>query len=142
MDNILTIQQMAQATGLSTYTLRYYEHAGLMQQVDRDKANGYRVYTWQHVEWVEFLKLLRATGMTIRDIQRYTELILQGEQTIPERKSLLREHQNRIEAHLQQVEQYRTAVIKKIEHYEQMESQGTTCVEATAPRTSKRDGSS
>lgn len=133
VDNMLTIQQMAQATGLSTYTLRYYERAGLMQQVDRDEANGYRVYTWQHVEWVEFLKLLRATGMTIRDIQKYTELILQGEQTIPERRRLLKEHQNRIEAHLQQVEQYRTAVIKKIEHYEHMENQAGACVEGTAP---------
>ena len=130
--NILTIQQMAQATGLSTYTLRYYERAGLMQQVDRDEANGYRVYTWQHVDWVEFIKLLRATGMTIHDIQAYTELILQGEQTIPERRRLLKEHQSRIEAHLQQFEQYRAAVMKKIEHYEDRENQPGVCVEGRA----------
>src|SRR6266705_1768914 len=88
--NVLTIQEVAQETGLSAHTLRYYERAGLMWlHVGRDEANGYRSYTRQHVTCIEFIKRLRATGMHIRDIQRYTELLRQGEQTIPERMQLL-----------------------------------------------------
>jgi DNA-binding transcriptional MerR regulator len=86
MEKEFNIQQMAQATGLSAHTLRYYERAGLMiEHVGRDGGNGYRSYTSQHVAWIEFLKRLRATEMPIRDIQRYTELVRQGEQTMPER---------------------------------------------------------
>ena len=117
MEKELNIQQMAQATGLSAHTLRYYERAGLMiEHVRRDEGNGYRSYSHQHVTWIEFLKRLRATGMPIRDIQRYTELLRQGEQTIPERLQLLKQHQSRVEEHLE-------AITSKIAYYEQLHCQ-------------------
>lgn len=119
VDEVLTVQQVAQATGLSAHTLRYYERAGLMQSVRRNETNGYRAYTRQNLDWVEFIKRLRATGMPIRDIQRYAELILQGEQSVPDRLRLLKEHQSRIEAHLLEVEQHFTAITAKIAYYEQ-----------------------
>ncbi|GHO48184.1 MerR family transcriptional regulator [Ktedonospora formicarum] len=115
----LTIQQMAELTGLTPHTLRYYERAGLMQiQVGRDDANGYRLYTQEHVNWIHFIKCLRATGMPIRDIKRYTMLLHQGEQTMPERMALLKQHQDRIEEHLRETERYSTAIRAKIDLYE------------------------
>ncbi len=132
-----TIQQMAQATGLSAHTLRYYERAGLMMQhVERDEANGYRSYSHQHVAWIEFLKRLRATGMPIRDIQRYTELLRQGEQTMPERLQLLKQHQSRVEEHLKEVEHHLEAIISKIAYYEQQftQHQPVSCGESLPSR--------
>jgi DNA-binding transcriptional MerR regulator len=124
MDDVLTIQQVAQITGLSAHTLRYYERAGLMRlHVGRDDANGYRFYTREHVTWIEFIKRLRATGMPIRDIQRYTELLRQGEQTVAERIQLLKEHRSRVEEHLSEVEHYLSAITKKIAYYEHQDAQ-------------------
>jgi DNA-binding transcriptional MerR regulator len=117
-DEVLTVQQMAQLTGISAYTLRYYERAGLMQPVWRDATNGYRAYTRQHLGWIEFIKRLRATGMPIRDIQKYTSLILQGEQTVPERMNLLKQHRDQVEAHLLEVQQHLAAITKKVSYYE------------------------
>lgn len=120
LEKTLTIQQMAEATGLSAHTLRYYERAGLMrQEVGRDNVSGYRSYTQQHIAWVEFIKRLRATGMPIRDIQHYTELLRQGEQTIPARMHLLQQHQSRVEEHLREVENYLAAIVEKIAYYEE-----------------------
>jgi DNA-binding transcriptional MerR regulator len=117
--DVLTIQQMAEITGLSAHTLRYYERAGLMRlHVGRDDANGYRAYTQQHVVWVQFLKCLRATGMPIRDIQRYIELLRQGEQSMSARIQLLKQHQCRLEEHLREGESYLASITRKIEHYE------------------------
>jgi DNA-binding transcriptional MerR regulator len=119
MDNKLTIQQMAQATGLSAHTLRYYERVGLISQhVERADANGYRSYSWEHMRWFEFIKRLRATGMPIRDIQCYTDLMRQGEQTIPERLQLLKQHQSRVEENLKEVAQHLEAITSKIAYYE------------------------
>ena len=124
MDDVLTIQQVAQITGLSAHTLCYYERAGLMRpHVGRDDGNGYRSYTQQHVTWIEFIKRLRSTGMPIRDIQRYTELFRQGEQTIPERMQLLKQHRSRVEEHLNEVEHYLSAITAKIAYYEQQDAQ-------------------
>jgi DNA-binding transcriptional MerR regulator len=114
----LTIQQVAQITGLSAHTLRYYERARLMKQpVERNQA-GYRRYTWQDVDWIGFLKRLRATGMPIRQIQRYTALIAQGDQTAFERLQLLQQHQQRVEAHHLEIEQHLAAIAEKIGCYE------------------------
>jgi DNA-binding transcriptional MerR regulator len=124
MDTLLTIQQMALATRLSTHTLRYYERAGLMKErVGRDDANGYRYYTQQDVIWIEFIKRLRATGMPIRDVQRYTELLRQGEHTISARMQLLKQHRSRVEEHLIEVEHHLSAITHKIAYYEQQYAQ-------------------
>lgn len=128
MDEVLTIQQMAQLSGLSAHTLRYYERAGLMpQHVGRNEANGYRYYTQRDVTWLEFIKHLRATGMPIRDIQQYTELIYRGrdgqnENTVAARMQLLKQHRCRIEEHLSEVEQHLSAINYKITYYEQKQS--------------------
>ncbi len=123
-EKAFTIQQMAQTTGLSTHTLRYYERAGLMlQRVGRDEGNGYRFYSQEDVAWIEFLKRLRATGMPIRDIQRYTELLRQGEQTMPERLQLLKEHQSQVEEHLKEVKRNLEVITFKIACYEQIHPQ-------------------
>ncbi len=127
MEKELNIQQMAQATGLSAHTLRYYERAGLMiEHVGRDEGNGYRSYNSQHVAWIEFLKRLRATGMPIRDIHRYTELLRQGEQTMPERLQLLKQHQSRVEEHLKEVERHLEVIRFKVASYEQLHTQPQT----------------
>src|SRR5579875_2054119 len=114
----LTIQQMVEETGLSAYTLRYYERAGLMlDQVGREDGNGYRVYTRAHVGWISFVKRLRSTGMPIRDIQRYTELMRQGDETTVERMQLLQRHRVRVEERLREEEQHLRAIDKKIADY-------------------------
>lgn len=124
MEESLTIQQMVQITGLSAHTLRYYERAGLMQQrVERNHSSGYRAYTQRDVDWISFLKRLRATGMPIRDIQRYTELLRRGDETIVERMQLLRQHRQHIEEHLNEVEQHLSAINHKIAIYEQKYAQ-------------------
>jgi DNA-binding transcriptional MerR regulator len=41
----LTVQQTAARTGLSEHTLRYYERAGLLEQVRRHHFSGHRRYS-------------------------------------------------------------------------------------------------
>ena len=73
----LTIQEVTKATGLSAHTLRYYERIGLIHPIEREE-NTRRRYTMDDVGWIDFLLKLRATGMTIKDMQRYAELLEKG----------------------------------------------------------------
>ncbi len=59
-----TIQQIAKETNLSRHTLRYYERIGLILDVDR-APNGHRRYSDDDIEWIAFLKQLKATGMPL-----------------------------------------------------------------------------
>jgi DNA-binding transcriptional MerR regulator len=58
--------------------------------------------------------------MPIREIHRYTDLLRQGEQTMPERLQLLKQHQSRIEAHLKEVEQHLEVIRFKVASYEEL----------------------
>lgn len=96
----LSIAEAAKASGLSAHTLRYYERAGLIESVSRN-GSGHRRYRAGDLELIAFLARLRATGMPIRDVRRYVELIKSGEATNAERLALLEAHRNRVLAGLE-----------------------------------------
>src|SRR5688500_16724177 len=101
----LTIQEVARVTGLSTYTLRYYERIGLLHPIDR-KENTRRCYTMEDVGWIDFLLKLRATGMSIKDMQRYAELQRRGEETLLERVEMLKALQGNVEARINELKEH------------------------------------
>ena len=113
----LTIQQVAEATGLSTYTLRYYERIVLIHPIDRAQ-NTHRRYTLDDIGWIEFLNKLRATGMSIQQMQRYAELQRQGDDTLPERVEMLRMLQREAEARIAEVSEHLKLIRYKIGLYE------------------------
>ena len=113
----LTIQQVAQATGLTPHTLRYYERIGLIHPIQREE-NTRRNYTADDLGWIDFLLKLRATGMSIKDMQRYAELQRQGDETLPERVEMLKSLRDKVEAHIEEMNEHLKLVYYKIELYE------------------------
>jgi DNA-binding transcriptional MerR regulator len=112
----LTIRQAAEITGLSVHTLRYYEQIGLIHPIDR-ADNTHRRYSQEDIDWIEFLKKLRATGMSIQDMQIYAELQRQGDVTLPERVEMLKTLQQDVEAHLQELNEHLDLIRYKIAYY-------------------------
>ncbi len=115
----LTIQEVAQATGLSAHTLRYYERIGLIHPIDRGQ-NTHRRYTSDDVGWIDFLTKLRATGMSIKDMQRYAELQRRGEETLPERVAMLKSLRDKVEAHMDELNEHLKLIYYKIDLYEKI----------------------
>ncbi|HEY2983324.1 MAG TPA: MerR family transcriptional regulator [Jatrophihabitantaceae bacterium] len=83
-------REAAEKCGFSQYTLRWYERIGLLDRVERG-PDGRRRFSDGDVEWLLMLSKLRATGMPVRDMQRYAELVRSGAGE-PERLDLLRRH--------------------------------------------------
>ncbi len=115
----LTIQEVAQATGLSAHTLRYYERVGLIHPIDREQ-NTHRRYTEDDVGWIDFLTKLRATGMSIKDMQKYAELQRRGDETLPERVEMLKSLRDKVEAHMDELNEHLKLIYYKIEIYQQI----------------------
>jgi DNA-binding transcriptional MerR regulator len=120
----LTIQQVAETTGLTVHTLRYYERIGLIHPVNR-ADNTHRRYSTDDIGWIQFLMKLRATGMSIQEMQLYAELQRQGDETLRERVEMLRALQHRVEAHIEELNVNRRLICSKIEFYEQVIEQRT-----------------
>jgi MerR family transcriptional regulator, aldehyde-responsive regulator len=92
----LTPAEMAERTGVTIDTLRYYERENLLVNISRAES-GHRRYSEDDVLWVEVLRCLRETGMTIEQLRRYCELGKQGDHTVPERTRQLVEHRTKVE---------------------------------------------
>ena len=115
----LTIQDVAEATGLSAHTLRYYERIGLIHPIDREE-NTRRCYTADDVGWIDFLLKLRATGMSIKDMQRYAKLQRQGDKTLPQRVEMLKSLEGNVETRINELNEHLKLVRYKIGHYTQI----------------------
>ncbi len=112
----LSISDAAEQAGVSAHTLRYYERAGLLDRVER-AGSGHRRFDDSDLARVEFIARLRATGMPIRDVRRYVDLVRAGDATEGERMELLEEHRDRVRAHLEEVERSLDRIDEKIAIY-------------------------
>ena len=114
----LSIAEAADLTGLSADTLRYYERDGLMLRPVPRSGSGHRQYAERDVEWIRLITKLRSTGMPIRDVRRYADLVRAGDGNEAERLELLKAHRERVEAQLAQVNAHLRAIDHKIGIYE------------------------
>jgi DNA-binding transcriptional MerR regulator len=116
MTTALTISGAARASGVSAHTLRYYERAGLLDPVDR-AASGHRRYAEEDLARIQFLTKLRSTGMPIRQIREYAELMRRGDGTHEARLALLEAHRDAVRAHLAETERNLELIDYKIGYY-------------------------
>jgi DNA-binding transcriptional MerR regulator len=110
-----TIAEVAERTGVTAHTLRYYERIGLLD-VGRQES-GHRRFSAHDLDRVVFIGRLRATAMPIREIQRYFTLVAGGPSTERERLALLEDHRSTVRARLHELETALGAIEHKIAHY-------------------------
>lgn len=79
MATMLAIADAARASGLGAHTLRCYEGTGPLDPVDNN-GGGHRRCTDENLEGIRFSTKLRATGMPIREVRRYADLLKAGEE--------------------------------------------------------------
>lgn len=118
--------EVAEHTGFSLDTLRYYERIGLLNDVGRD-GGGRRRFSQANLDWLDMLRYLRDTGMPIQQLRLYTELTEAGEETIRDRMELLVEHEERVSERIEQLGRQRERIRQKIGWYrEQLETTAAT----------------
>lgn len=120
MESNLTINEVAQRTGLTAHTLRYYERIGLIAPVAR-AAGGQRRYRSADLEWIGFLMRLRATGMSISGMQEFARLRNEGNVTTGSRRAMLDEHLDKLLVQIETLQQSAQVLQAKIAHYRQVE---------------------
>jgi DNA-binding transcriptional MerR regulator len=122
----LTIGEVAERTGVSVHTLRFYEREGIFPDPVQRGPNGHRIYTEDHLEWLAICKSLRLSGMPLAAIRDYVGLIKDGAGNEAERVALLRRHQ---ESLLTQIEALRACsdwVEHKVRSYDHILGEATS----------------
>lgn len=111
-----SIREVAKRFGVQPSTLRYYEDAGLLDDVGRDAA-GQRVYEERHIGRLEMICCFKRAGMTIAELQRFIALDADEPQHIDEILELLEARKQLLDDHIAQLERDREHIDRKLRYY-------------------------
>ena len=120
MESHLSIEEAAKRTGLTAYTLRYYERIGLIGPIKR-ASGGQRRYAASDMAWIEFLLRLRMTNMPIGKMLAFAKLRGAGDPTVPEPRRLLEEHLIEVLSEIESMRQSAVTLQAKIGYYRSLE---------------------
>lgn len=85
-----SMKETCKLVNMNYETLKYYCNEGLIPNVKRDK-NNYRIFDEHNIAWIKSLSCLKNCGMSIQEMKEYLTLCLEGQSSIPERKTILAE---------------------------------------------------
>lgn len=126
MESHLSIDDVAKCTGLTAYTLRYYERIGLIAPVAR-AVGGQRRYAASDMAWIEFLLRLRTTRMPIGKMLTFAKLRGAGDSTVPDRRQMLEAHLTDVLAEIEAMRQSAEVLQAKIEYYRLFQQSLASC---------------
>ena len=123
MKEYYSIGEVAERTGISAYTLRYYDKEGLLSFVKRSPS-GIRQFTAEDFEPLYTITVLKRGGMPIKDIRRFMELYLKGNETIHERYLMFAEQKENLQKQIDELQKMMKIVEYKCWYFQEAEKYG------------------
>ena len=102
----LLIGEVAARTALTAPTIRYYESIGLIKAPARSEA-GYRRYSDNTVQELEFIKKAQALGFSLDEIAEILALSRAGRTPCSHVLDLARRHLAAVDERIQQLQRFR-----------------------------------
>lgn len=124
---VYTVGEMAKLLGVTASTLRYYDKEGLLPFVERS-SGGIRMFQESDIEWLQVIGCMKKAGMSIKDIRRYIEMALQGDDTIALRLAMFQRQRQVLQQQLQELRHTMEMVDYKCWYYETAQKAGTVAV--------------
>ncbi|RUS47352.1 MerR family transcriptional regulator [Cohnella sp. AR92] len=114
-EQIFTIKQTADKTGISEDTIRYYEKIALLPRADR-KDNGHRVYHQEDINKIRLISCLKKTGMPLEEMRPFLAVSADADPAeYPELVEQLRSHRENIVSQIASLQQVVDFIDMKLE---------------------------
>lgn len=110
------IKNVSKILGISIYTLRYYEKIGLLDNVKRN-SRGQREFSEGDILTLNTVECLKQTGMPLKMIKEYVDLIPQGLESVEERLAIMEKQQKVVSQKIQQWQKCLDIINGKVTYY-------------------------
>lgn len=108
------IGALAQASGVSRDTLRFYEREGLLCPEGRSEG-GYRLYSEGAFQRLRFIKQAQALGLSLEEIRAVLEVMHEGRPPCTNVRQILRQKVALLEERITQLTALRDALASRLE---------------------------
>lgn len=122
-----TIGEMAKLLDVAPSALRYYDKEGLLPFMERTES-GIRIFKDSDYEILKIIHCLKSTGMQIKEIKEFINLVLQGDESVDARLELFRKRKFELEKQMADLQETMDTVNYKCWYYETAKKAGTTSV--------------
>ena len=106
----MRIGVLAERTGVTTKTVRYYESIGLVAEPQRTPS-GYREYDDDAVERLRFIRDAQSSGLSLSEIQSVLELKDAGARSCDHTTALLNRHLSEIDDQIDRLQVARAELV-------------------------------
>ncbi|WP_059049828.1 MerR family transcriptional regulator [Paenibacillus senegalimassiliensis] len=112
-----TIHEVAEACNITAHTIRYYDKEGLLPFINRN-STGNRTFSENDLEVIKLICCLKNSGMPVKNIKEYMDLVMQGPDTASARRELLQNHRKAIQREIEDSKKNLNLVDLKIAFYD------------------------
>lgn len=121
----MRIGALAELSGLSTQTIRYYESIDLLAEPERTPA-GYRQYSDDVVERLRFIRDAQASGLTLAEVETLLSMKDAGIATCGHTLVFLERHLAEIDAQIARLQAARAEMSELAERARQLDPASCT----------------
>lgn len=124
---LYTVSEMAKLLDIPPSTIRYYDKEGLIPFVERS-ASGIRMFKESDYEYLKIINCLKQSGMRLKDIKTFIQMVMKGDETIEQRLQLFQKQKETVEKQIKELQEILNIVNFKCWYYEKAKEAGTTSV--------------
>lgn len=127
-----TIKQAAELMNVTPVTLRYYDKQGLLPAMER-RESGYRIFSENDILMLRVIECLKKSGMSIKDIRKFSDWVRQGDASLQERYDMFLERKQAVENQIAELQETLDFINHKCWYYETALEAGTEKIHFTKP---------
>lgn len=119
-----TVGETAKILNIAPSTLRYYDKEGLLPFVERSNG-GIRMFKEDDFNWLFIIDCLKKSGLSIKDIKKYIDMSLKGDETIGERLEMFQKQREKVINQINELQNTLDTIEYKCWFYETAQKKGS-----------------
>jgi DNA-binding transcriptional MerR regulator len=124
---LLKIGEVARRSGVGIETLRFYEKLGLIDS-PRRTASGYRLYTADIIERLEFIRRAQVLGFSLSEIARIIAEKEAGQSPCSDVREIVRRRLQDLDEQMREMKRYRDELATALEEWDRVgDREGHIC---------------
>lgn len=121
---LYTVGEIAKVLRIPASTLRYYDKEGLLPFVERS-SGGIRMFSEKDYEWMKVIECLKKSGLSIKEIKAFIQMVGKGDDSLEERHELFRSRRDAVKKQIKEMQEELELLEFKCWYYEQAIQDGT-----------------